>query len=137
MNIDYVLLADAASAADGKLYIHGAGWDTIQAVQFPAVHNSIAVAMRIRIAWHETNQPHSLQVDLVDADEQSLLPAPFRSDVNIGRPPTLATGDDQVLPFVVNFVNISFAQPGTYVMKVSADDEVAWRSPFTVKGINR
>jgi hypothetical protein len=133
MNIDYVVLADAASAAEGKLYIHGAGWDTIQSVQFPAIHHAIAVAMRVRIAWHETNQPHSLQVDLVDADEQSLLPAPFRSDVNVGRPPGLELGDDQVLPLVVNFVNISFAKPGAYVIKVLADDEVAWRSPFTVK----
>ena len=137
MNVDYVVLADAASAAEGKLYIHGAGWDTVRALQFPAIHHAIAVAMRLRVGWHETNQQHVLQVDLADADEQSLLPDLFRSEINVGRPPHLEPGEEQVMPIVVNFVNISFAKPGTYVIKVLLNEQVVSRSPFTVKQVVR
>jgi hypothetical protein len=56
MQIDYLVLADAVSAAEGKHYIHGGGWDTLFVSSLPATHPMIGVAVRLRIPWEETGQ---------------------------------------------------------------------------------
>jgi hypothetical protein len=61
MQVDYLVLADAAAAVEGKHYIHGAGWDRLLAPSFPVTHPLMSVAIRFRIGWTETNQPHEVE----------------------------------------------------------------------------
>src|SRR5437879_3786386 len=98
MQADYMVVADAVAAAEGKLYIHGAGWDNVLTQIFPATL-TMAVAILLRIPWGETNEAHILELDILDADGHSILPnppGPLRGTVNVGRPATLEPGDDQV-----------------------------------------
>ena len=44
MQADYMLLADAVAATDGKLYIHGAGWDSIL---IPVAPTTLTMALGI------------------------------------------------------------------------------------------
>src|ERR1700737_5514077 len=97
MGVYYPVLADAATAAEGKHYIHGAGWDTVFATAFPVTQPSLGVALRLRVPWHDTNQPTKISVDVVNADNLSILPEPIGGEVNVGRPPHLHVGDDQVV----------------------------------------
>ena len=136
LQIDYLVLADAAAAAEGKHYIHGAGWDTLLAGNFPAVHPALSVAVRLRIPWSDTNQEHMLELDVIDADGKSILPetqGPLRMPFAIGRPAAVPTGTDQVVPLVFNFQRLQFASPGTcaVVMRISGEDMA--RSPFHVR----
>jgi hypothetical protein len=132
VRVDYLVLAEAAAAVEGRHYIHGAGWDALVAASFPVVHPIMSVAVRLRVPWTDTNQPHALELDVVDADEHSILPEPLRGSVNLGRPPHLAPGSDQVLCLAHNLVGLRFERPGTYVVtfKVEGAEEV--RSPFNV-----
>ena len=136
MQVDYLVLADAASAPpDGKHYIHGGGWDTIVAAAFPVTHPLLAIALRLRVAWNDTNHPVNLEIDLVDADELSILPTPpgpMSGPLTVGRPPTVAPGSDIVVPLVFNMQGIQFQRPGTYAVVVRIDSLEAARSRFHI-----
>lgn len=133
MEVDYLVLADAAAAADGKHYIHGAGWDTIFAGSFPVQHPTTSAAVRLRIPWTATNQPHGLELDVIDADGASILPNPpglIKGDINVGRPAHLSPGDDQVVCLVFNLLGLRFEGPGTYSVVFRIDGSEEARQPF-------
>ena len=132
MNVDYLVLADAVAAAEGKHYIHGAGWDTIWAGSFPVSHPSMGVAVRLRVPWTDTNQPHAIALDLIDGDGQSILANPIQGDINVGRPPTIPPGQDQVLSLAFNLVGVRFERPADFVVVVRIDGVDQGRAPFHV-----
>jgi len=135
IQVDYLVLADAVATAEGKQYIHGAGWDTIMAANFPVTHHALAVAGRLRVPWTDTNHPIRLQVDVVDADGQSLMPrppGPLAATITVGRPPNLAPGQDQVYPFSFEILDLRFERPGTYVVVVILEGSSDVRAPFHV-----
>ncbi len=135
VQVDYLVLADMATVADGKLYIHGAGWDSLLVGSFPVTHPTMSVAVRLRIPWNDTNQPHRLELDVVDDDGQSILPVPpgpLQGTINVGRPPQLKQGQDQVLALAFNLNSLKFDQPGVYAVILRLDGLEADRAPFTV-----
>lgn len=135
MQIDYIVLADAAAAVEGKHYIHGAGWGGIAGLSFPFTHPQIAVALRLRVPWTETNQQHRIEVDVVDADERSILPippGPLQGTMAAGRPVNLPDGMDQTVPLVINLQGVQFTTPGTYAVKVRIDGMDSAHSTFQV-----
>ena len=133
ISVDYLILADAAAAVAGKHYIHGGGWDTIQTVSFPVTHHAMSVAVRLRVPWTATNQPYDLELDIVNADGQSILPTPpgpFTGTFNIGRPTHLAPGEDQVVPLVMDIRSLVFQEAGMYAAILRVGGFEATRSPF-------
>jgi hypothetical protein len=138
VQVDYVVLADAAATADGKHFIHGAGWDSIYAAAFPVQHPLLAVAIRLRVPWTATNQPHNLELDVVDEDGHSMLPDPpgsLKAEINVGRPPQLEPSQDQVVPLTLNLRGLTFNKPGGYSVVVRIDGSEEGRSPFRVLGL--
>ena len=136
MQVDYLVLADAAVTAEGKHYIHGAGWDVIFAATFPVQHPLLAVALRLGVPWTATNQPHRLEVDVVDADGRSVMPSPpgvLTGEVNVGRPPHIAPGDDQHVPLTLSLRNLEFSAPGSYSIVVRIDGSDEARSTFRLQ----
>jgi hypothetical protein len=138
MDIDYLVVADAATAENGKHYIHGGGWDTLWGVSYPVTHPALALAVRVRVPWHDTNQPHRIEFDVVDADQRSIIPDPpgaGSGTVIAGRPPALPVGDDQVMPLTFTFVNLTFPAPGDYAVVVRIDGTEVSRSPFHLRQV--
>ncbi|MEA2644926.1 MAG: hypothetical protein QOE92_9 [Chloroflexota bacterium] len=130
MKVDYLILADAAIAADGKHYLHGAGWDTVAARSFPVWHPQMSAAVRLRVPAGDA--PHRLGVDLLDPTGASLLPAPLYTDVN----PAAAAGagaEEQVFALVFNFGGLQFSEPGAYAVVLTADAVELVRSTFHVR----
>lgn len=134
MKIDYLVIADAAASADGKLYIHGAAWDTMGVLSFPAVRPTMAIAIRFRVPWNETDRQHSMDLDVLDEDGRSILPPErghLRGTLTIGRPDDLPPGAEQTTALVIELQQLRFEKPGTYVVTCSVDDGVdEVRSPF-------
>jgi hypothetical protein len=98
-------------------------------------HPQIAVALRLRVPWNETNQQHRIEVDVVDADERSILPVPpgpLQGTIAAGRPVHLPDGLDQAVPLVINLQGVRFATPGTYAVKVRIDGMDKARATFQV-----
>jgi len=133
ITIDYMVVADAAISAEGKHYIHGAGWDTIFAAHFPTTHPSIAVAFLLRVPWNDANYPCRVEVDILDADGHSILPnppGPLGGPITVGRPPNATMGNDLLAPLVFNLVNATFNGPGDYVIVMRRESEVTNRYPI-------
>jgi len=133
MRVDYLILADAAAAEQGKHYIHGGGWSQINANSFPVTHPHIAVAVRLRVDWNDTNQPHEVELDILDGDGVSILPSgPLRASINVGRPPQARPGADQVVPLALNLYGVVLPRAGDYAAVVRIDGVDEARSPFSV-----
>jgi hypothetical protein len=134
MEID-AFLADSVVAADGKLYVQGAGWNIIYAHSFPIRHSRIGVGIIIQVPYTATNQTHKLEVHIEDSDGQVLplgdAPSEIESEdgkiqrlegeFNVGRPPLLPAGDEQVVPLAINIDGMVFDKPDRLNVVVSID----------------
>ena len=135
MEIDYLVLADAVAAVGGKHYIHGGGWDTLYSRTFPFVHPTLGVALRLRVPWGAIGRRVGFSLDVLDADGRTILPDPpglIHGTLDVGRPPHLPEGDDQVFPLALAINNLRFGAPGLYVVICHLDDGATARAPFRV-----
>jgi hypothetical protein len=140
------LLADAVTVAEGKMYVHGGGWNVISASSVPVRLGRLAVGVLVTVPWNETNQMHSFEVRLEDLDGRlvSLGEAPpgstedgkvrkLTGQFNVGRPVTLEAGDDQLVPIAVTIDGLTFEAPGLYRFVISVDGAHDKRLPIRVK----
>jgi hypothetical protein len=129
-------LADSAEAVNGKIYALGMGWNAIFQGTFPFTHPRMALAMTIHVPYTATNQTHRVQVHLEDEDGLRLslgarppLPAEagpvpvdeFDFNFNVGRPPLLPPGDEQVVAVAVTADQLAFPHPGMYTWVIEVD----------------
>jgi len=127
--VDCFLLADAAQALAGKLYVLGGGWDRLVFTHFPAVV-TFDIAVRVVIPWTETNRPLRFELHLENEDGQRLLNAPALTEISIGRPPELREGSEQTVPLVVKLAGTPIPRPGRYVFTMRHDGEEVARTAF-------
>ena len=130
MKVDYLILADAAIAADGKHYLHGAGWETIVASAFPVSHPQMSAAFRLRIPPGDDG--HRLGLDVVDPAGGTILATPIYMDVGI-KPGEPAPSEEQLLCLVFNVGGLNFAGPGAYAVVITVDGAESHRTPFFVR----
>ena len=140
-------LADSVVVAEGKLYAQGAGWNMINVNVLPAQHARIGIGLVIPVPYTETNQEHafSLHLETEDGEQLPLGDAPPGMDspdgrmrriegvFNMGRPPTLVAGDEQVIPLAINLNGLPFEAAGRYTFVVQVDGEEVKRLPFRVQ----
>jgi hypothetical protein len=114
--IEYVLLADHAEAANGKLYVMGAGWTDHQRPPRPADAPSnithFGIGVSVLIPWTDTNRQHHLILRVEHEDGDPIL-ATLEADLEMGRPPGLPHGSDQRAILALN-TDIQFPAPGGY-----------------------
>src|SRR5438105_4643774 len=90
-----MLLADAAQAVGGKLYVLGGGWSITTAPTGPS-----AIAVKLDIPWDEANRRHTLKFSLLDEDGRPVVvptpigdrPLEIEGQFEVGRPPGLKPG---------------------------------------------
>ncbi len=105
--VEYLHLCDYAFSDQGNKPCIIGIFDQINAVNYPAVHPMMAVAMRLRGAAHETVD---LKIELVRPAGGVL--ATMQGNVVI---------DGAGSAFMqVNMASLAFPEPGTYTLKVSA-----------------
>lgn len=153
MTVD-AFLADSVVVAESKLYVQGAGWNGIFSPAFPARHPRLGIGAIIHVPWTATNHMHSLEVRIEDADGHLLQLAParedatgpgiedgalrrLRGDFNVGRPPMLQAGDEQVVPIAINLDGLEFPAPGTYRVVVSIDGTDLRHLPLRMNLVGR
>jgi len=111
MRVTTSLLADAATVCDGKLYIHGAGWDTINSSVVPMVHPSIAVVFVLEV--DPVDEDHrSIEIRLVDDADAMLVGV--KGHVGVSEPSKVVPGTTTNLPVALTFPTVSFPHAGTY-----------------------
>ncbi len=147
MEID-AFLADAAESVQGKIYALGIGWNTIYAPMFPAVHPRVAIGITIHVPYTATNQMHSIVLHLEKQDggkhplghhppsEESGIPTPIyelMGNFNVGRPPMLTHGDEQIVALAMVIDQIQFETPEMFSWVLSIDGEPLKKLPMRVQ----
>ncbi len=133
MQVDNLLLADAAQLSDGKLNMLGAGWNAIYSPNPPPiVHRHLALAGTILIDWNEANEEIPFEVLLENEDGLPVLSEPIRGSVIAGRPPHAPVGQPFMLPLVIDFENLEFERAGVYCFRFMSNGEEKKRVSFQV-----
>jgi hypothetical protein len=124
IQIRVMLLADAAQALGGKLYVLGGGFDRINMPVVPFSHR-FDLAMLIEVPWVATNQPYQVVVEMRDADG---APIGYRAEATMetGRPPGVRQGTALTVPIAIPVV-ADFPSPGRYGLYASINGREANR----------
>lgn len=116
MEVQLAVLADAANIAQqGKLNILGV-FDTIWAANFPAVHPSMVVALRLRLEYGDGAGDHDLEVVLQDEDGKESVRAKAVAHVR-----AIAPGEWTHLNHILTLTGTGFGTPGRYSFRVRWD----------------
>jgi hypothetical protein len=116
-----LFLCDWAEVVAGKLYAQGMGWSNVIADS----PTQFAVASLITIPYDETNKKHSGLIKLVTDDGHDFPPAnPAIAgfDFELGRPPGMLPGREQIVPFALKVGGVSFPTGG-YRAEIHVDQK--------------
>lgn len=133
-----LLLADAAEAVGGKLYILGGGWSITGPDPAP-----MAIAMKIEVPWDQANHPHRLRLVLLTQDGQPVMvptptgdrPVELMSGFEVGRPPGIRPGTPLDLALAINLGPLPLPPDNYYVWRCFIDDQTKdeWRVAFSTR----
>ena len=123
MKIEYALMADAAQAVGGKIFVLGCGWNLFRSPNFPAPVQ-LAVAIGLGFTFDEVGSKYPLSVVIADEAGVPIIPE-MKGQVETGQPaldvPKTATVK---IPVAIN-INLSLPHPGTYGIVVTAGTSTA------------
>jgi hypothetical protein len=117
MEVHAVMLADAADALNGKLYIHGGGWDALVMRGFPGAHPAMALVALLSADAAEAPGTGEFRVQLVD-DDGADTGVGAAAMLAIGHGPLYRPGHASLVPITVPFQGIRFDKPGTYEFRM-------------------
>ena len=134
MEVEWLILADAAQVVGNKLYILGGGWDNLTVnTEFPFLQKC-AVALSIKVPWNETNQKHTFEVEILTEDitteePKSLLKVAGHFEV--GRPPGIPQGQEQRFQLAID-MNLKIEDFGTKAIVARIEGQELRRILFNV-----
>lgn len=129
MDVEWIILADAAEAVNNKLYLIGGGWETLTIDSQLPVHYPCAIAVAFSVPWNETNQQHNIEIAIDDQDGAQLLKV--EGQVEVGRPPGIPLGQAQRVQMAVRLA-LPLQRMGTYSIVVRIEGQETRRVPFNV-----
>ena len=136
-----LILADAAQAVKGKLYILGGGWSVVG----PKIH-PMAVAFKIEVPWDEANKDHTFKLILLDADGHPVLTSSGAAEKSleilgkftVGRPHHHLPGTPIDVVYAINFGPLPLQPGNRFVWKLFINDETSpeWSLAFSTRPEN-
>ena len=133
-----ILLADAAQAVGGKLYILGGGWSITGPAPTP-----MALAIRIEVPWTEANIQHTLELKLLNEDGQPVMaptvtgdrPIELTSRFETGRPAGLRQGTPLDVNLAINLSPLPIPPGSRFVWRCFINGETAdeWQVSFSTR----
>jgi len=133
-----MLLADAAQAVGGKLYVLGGGWSIASPGPTP-----MAIAIKIDVPWDQANQRHNLQLALFDEDGREAMVSTdtgeqaveFSAEFEVGRPAGLRPGTPLDVPLAISIGPLPLRPNSGYVWRLTIDGQTRdeWRLPFSTR----
>jgi hypothetical protein len=129
MQVGFLILTDYCEAINGKAYVIGGGWNMLRFSELPTEH-SFGISFAIDVAWDETNEPHTLSLEIHDPDGEP-LGEDLAFEFETGRPPGSVAGQDQRIVLALN-ATIEFSTAGPHAVLLRDGDEEIGRSRFYV-----
>lgn len=128
MEVEWLIIADAAQVVGGKLYLLGGGFDRVTLPKGPPSRHSMAVAVAFRVPWNETNVRHDFEIEILDGDGHGIFNASGQFEV--GRAAGILPGQDQRTQLAMN-VGWRVEKLGSYEAVARVKDAER-RFPFRV-----
>jgi hypothetical protein len=128
IGVEWLILADFAEVIGGKLYLMGGGWEAIGGDSLPIVR-PMGIAVGVRVPWTETNQRHTVEIQVQDEDGQQV--AKIDGHFEVGRPPGMPSGHPQRFQLAMN-MHLSFQKAGGYLVVARLNGTALARTPFRV-----
>jgi hypothetical protein len=130
-----LVVADHAVVAEGKLFINGGGWNSVNLLHIPSPIG-FSIGLIISVPWAQAEQNHTLVVELLDprgepmmigADQDGQPIIEIRGNFSVGRPPHVVPGEDIVIPVALALAT-NIGEAGPYRLVVMIDDipEADW-----------
>ncbi len=129
LQVDFLLLADRAEAANGKLFVMGGGWEQIGIQDFQQPM-SLSFAVAVTVPWNATNRQHTLSCSLETSDRVPV--AEFRVELGfvVGRPPQMVPGESQRVLLAAPGIPVRLPGAGTYELRADLNGKEARRTKF-------
>lgn len=128
------LLADAATACDGKLYVHGGGWDVLNTANVPFTQ-AMAIVLMIDLEPSEVAE-HKFEISLVD-DGGAPLGVGATGRIVPGDQSGLVSEARARLPLAIPFQGVMFSRAGIYRFQISIDEQVIHSVEFAVRIVHQ
>ena len=127
MDIQVAVLCDYTADYQGKLCVQGA-FDTLFARQFPVIHPSCALALRLCMTPEDAGD-HKLGIASVDEDGTPLDKErmPIVGDLKVALPEGAAFLTRNL---IMNFQGLRFEKTGNYSIDITLDGELVQRTPL-------
>ncbi|MEW6281045.1 MAG: hypothetical protein AB1758_20695 [Candidatus Eremiobacterota bacterium] len=129
MEIEWLILADAAEVVGNKLYLLGGGWDRLTVHSGFPLEQHCSVAASVRVPWHETELIHDFAIEF--ANDSGEVLASLAAEFEVGRPPGLPAGREQRWQFSGDF-DLRLENPGRYAVVARLQGEERARVYFEV-----
>ncbi|MFZ0659939.1 MAG: hypothetical protein WAM05_14540 [Candidatus Binataceae bacterium] len=123
MKIESPILADAAQAANGKLFILGGGWSIYRSASYP-VPVQLGLAFVVSLNANEVGARYPLGITIADEAGVPVVP-PMQGQINVGPPaPGSPKGSPIKMPFAIN-IGVQVPRVGRYVIEIKAGSSKA------------
>jgi hypothetical protein len=129
MKLGFLMLTDHSEVLNGKVYAMGGGWNMLHFPELPVEH-AFGIAFGLDVPWDETNQRHTLSLEIEDPDG-ARLGDEFSFEFETGRPPGLVPGQDQRIVLSLE-ARVELAASGPHAVVMSVGDQEIGRSRFYV-----
>ena len=129
MKIELFSIGDAATESAGKLNVLGI-FDVIFASQEPIVHNSCAIAIRIRFTKIEEGK-HQCKIAIIDQDG-TLVSGEMNADIELKIAPGTTSATANI---IINLQQLKFQKFGDYSIDFAIDGQQKASLPLQVKHI--
>ncbi len=117
VKIEFLILADSAQVADGKLFLLGGGWSLHRSGNFPS-QIQFAIGLSVLVPWNEAGIRYPSTLTIADDAGVPIVP-PLNGQIEVGKSDQIPNGMTQRALFAVNF-NIALPRPGRYVVSATA-----------------
>jgi hypothetical protein len=134
MEVEWLILADAAQVVGAKLYLLGGGWDRLTVNRAFPVDQRCALALSIIVPWNETNQKHSFEVEIISEDnttEETKSLVKVGGQFEVGRPPGIRQGQEQRFQLALD-MTLRIETAGTKTVIARIEGQEMRRLEFTV-----
>ncbi len=123
MKIEYAVLADAAQAVGGKMFILGGGWNVFRVANYPAPVQ-LAVAVGLGFTSNEVGIKYPLSLVIADEAGVPIVPE-MKGQVETGQPASdTPKGLSVKVPVAIN-MNLAVPRPGRYGIVVTVGSSKA------------
>lgn len=134
MKIDTLLLADAATASEGKIYVHGGGLTNITPPFFPWTHPQLAIVFRVVVEPGDEAEDHEMVIEILDPEGAAVVPelkVPMPRD---SIPPREEEDEVIYLMGALTLAGLPLQTVGMHHVRLTVDDsDVTAEHPLRVK----